>query len=81
MPFGAGHTHGVLKMNVQKIGLIIVFLVSATSNAYAYIDPGTGSVVTTAIIGFFAAAAYTCRKYFYKAVDLFKPRAKGDKSN
>ena len=35
----------------------------------AYIDPGSGSVLTTAIVGFFAAIAYTFRKYFYKIKD------------
>ncbi len=39
------------------------------SEAQAYIDPGSGSVLTTAIIGFAAAIAYTCRKYFYRAKD------------
>ena len=46
-------------------------LVLMTGPAYAYIDPGTGSVVTAAIIGLFAAVAYTFRKYFYRVKDLF----------
>jgi hypothetical protein len=42
------------------------------SPVYAYIDPGSGSVLTSAIIGLFAAVGYTARKYFYKIVDFFK---------
>ncbi|MHB2265859.1 hypothetical protein [Aliihoeflea sp. PC F10.4] len=42
-----------------------------TRDSFAYIDPGTGSVVTTAIIGFFAAAAYTLRRYYYRITDFF----------
>lgn len=41
-------------------------------NAYAYIDPGSGSVVMTAILGAIAAVGYTARKYFYKIRRLFK---------
>lgn len=47
-------------------GLLFVGMVSP---AQAYIDPGSGSVLTSAIIGFFAAAAYTGRKYFYRLKD------------
>lgn len=42
---------------------------AATAPAYAYIDPGSGSVLATAVIGFFAAIGYTMRKYYYKAKD------------
>ena len=34
--------------------------------AYAYVDPGTGSVIVTSVLGFIAAIGYTFRKYFYK---------------
>jgi hypothetical protein len=46
--------------------LMLAFFVSMAVPAQAYIDPGSGSVLTSAIIGFFAALAYTGRKYFYK---------------
>lgn len=45
-----------------------------TTHAFAYIDPGTGSVVTAAIIGFFAAITYTARKYFYRVKDLLRAK-------
>jgi hypothetical protein len=44
--------------------------------AYAYIDPGTGAAVTTAILGFFASIAYTFRKYMYRAKDLFSGKGR-----
>jgi len=40
--------------------------------AHAYVDPGSGSVIVTAILGFFAAIGYTMRKQFYKIKNLFK---------
>ena len=36
------------------------------SVALAYVDPGSGSVIVTTILGLIAAIGYTCRKYFYK---------------
>src|SRR6478672_2948401 len=63
--------------------LLAVTLTFISQPAYAYIDPGTGSAVTTAILGFFAAIAYTFRKYMYRFKDMiFGKRdatsAKGD---
>ena len=57
-------------MKPSALMLTAAFLVSGIGQAHAYIDPGSGSVLTTAIIGFFAAIAYTCRKYFYKLKDM-----------
>lgn len=54
------------------VAALLIF--SLTVDASAYIDPGTGSVVTTAILGFFAAAAYTFRKYMYRIRDIFSFR-------
>ena len=34
--------------------------------AFAYVDPGSGSVIVTTILGLIAAVGYTFRKYFYK---------------
>ncbi|NNC36545.1 MAG: hypothetical protein HKO02_03740 [Hyphomonadaceae bacterium] len=61
-------------------GLIVVALlsVSVASNAHAYVDPGSGSAIMSAILGVFAAGAYMVRKQFYKLKNLFK---KSDKEN
>ena len=34
--------------------------------AYAYVDPGSGSVIVTAVLGALGALGYTFRKYFYR---------------
>jgi hypothetical protein len=38
----------------------------ALAPAYAYVDPGSGSVIVTTILGVLAAIGYTVRKYFYR---------------
>ncbi len=40
--------------------------------AHAYVDPGSGSIIVTTILGFLAAIAYTFRKYFYKLRKFLK---------
>ena len=54
--------------------LSIILLLTTGQQAHAYIDPGSGSLVMTAIIGFIAAIGYTFRKYFYKLKNLFKKK-------
>lgn len=44
--------------------LLTILLVQPTT-AHAYVDPGSGSAIVTAILGFFAAIGYTFRKFFY----------------
>lgn len=52
----------------MKKGTLVVFLVLAIAHtpAYAYIDPGSGSAIMSAIIGFFVAIAMAVKTYWYK---------------
>jgi hypothetical protein len=65
-------------MNKRSFWGLCTALVALTAffpdPAYAYIDPGTGSIVTTTILGFLGAVAYTVRKYFYRLIDFFRLR-------
>lgn len=61
---------------VHSLMLASIFVSTTVSQAHAYIDPGSGSVLTTAIIGFFAVIAYTFRKYFYRLKDMVSGRQK-----
>ena len=48
---------------------MIIFL-SFSNQAYAYLDPGTGSIILQAILGFIAASLATLSFYWNK-VKLF----------
>ena len=50
------------------------------SNAYAYIDPGTISIIFQGIVGAIVAGAVTIKIYWYKIKGLFKKKKK-DKSD
>ena len=52
------------KINHYFICLFVYFLFS--SNAHAYLDPGTGSIILQAIIAFFAGAAAFVSLYWRK---------------
>lgn len=48
--------------------------------AFAYIDPGSGSAIMSAIIGFFVAAGIAIKSYWYKLKSLiFRKKSKDDK--
>ena len=57
-----------MKKYFLQIGIIIFF--TLTNSAYAYLDPGTGSIILQAILGFIAASLATLSFYWSK-VKLF----------
>ena len=50
----------------------VIYLVTFSSKAYAYLDPGTGSIILTAIISFIAIMSLKIKIYFQKIKDFFK---------
>jgi len=60
--------------NLYFLTLCVLTSYLFSPNLYAYIDPGSGGAIITAILGFFAAIGYTIRKYFYKIRNLFSKK-------
>lgn len=57
-------------MKTQRLTTIIV-LTAFSVPAMAYIDPGSGSVIMSAIIGFFVALGMAIKTYWYKLKSFF----------
>jgi hypothetical protein len=57
-----------MKILVTAIALLAAL---APMQAMAYIDPGSGSAIMSAIIGFFVAIAMVVKTYWYKIKSLF----------
>jgi len=57
-----------MKLNFYYLVILIFFLF--TSRAYAYLDPGTGTIILQAILAFIAASIATLSFYWNK-VKLF----------
>ena len=60
----------------------IIFLTSLililNTNAYAYIDPGLGSILLQSIIGAIAAFSLTIKIYWHKIKSFLKKKKKTD---
>jgi hypothetical protein len=52
--------------NNKLLVLSVAYLLSSVSSAQAYLDPGTGSIILQAILGFVAATAATVSIYWSK---------------
>jgi hypothetical protein len=52
-------------MNIWRY-LIVTLLVLATEPAFAYLDPGTGSMLLQVILGGVAAVAVAIKLFWYK---------------
>ena len=61
--------------------LIFVALFSIVTPAMAYIDPGSGSAIMSAIIGFFVAIGLAVKTYWYKIKSFFKRGKSDDNKN
>lgn len=51
--------------------VIALALAGFAPNAFAYLDPSTGSMILSAIVGLFATLGLALRTYWYKFKSLF----------
>jgi len=57
---------------MKKIILLLLTYFLLIGNAFAYLDPGSGSIILQAIIGFIAMAGATVSLYWQKVKSFFK---------
>jgi len=55
-------------------GVILASAQLFISDSYAYIDPGTGSLVIQMIIGGLVGVGITCKVYWYKIKEGFSTK-------
>ena len=55
--------------------IFVIFLSSWIQPAMAYIDPGSGSAIMSAIVGLFVAVGLAIKTYWYKLKSLFAGKA------
>lgn len=68
-------------MNVLRALTILIIAMLASRPAHAYLDPSTGSMIVTAIVGLFASIALAVKTYWYKLKALFRgDKKRGDDS-
>ncbi len=63
-------------MMLRALFLLAAALTIA-SPAYAYLDPGTGSMLVSALIGVAAAVGLAVKMFWYRLIGLFRGRRPG----
>jgi hypothetical protein len=65
-------------MTVRQAARIVLVLVvvclGAARPASAYLDPGTGSMLISAVLGVVAALALALKMFWYRIIGLFRGR-------
>jgi O-antigen/teichoic acid export membrane protein len=59
-------------MNMVQQVLIVLLLLSVSPAVFAYLDPSTGSMVISAIVGIIASVALALKTYWYRLKNLFR---------
>ena len=58
--------------SIQAVALAVCFFVTFASPAYAYIDPGTGTIIVQAILGAFVAGSLFFRQLRDRITSYFQ---------
>ena len=61
-------------MRYTKLCLLLSAL-GFSAQAQAYLDPGTGSMIISAIVGVFATLALAIKTYWYRLLGLFRRKS------
>ncbi len=59
-------------MQLNSKIFILAALIVASAPAHAYLDPSTGSMIISAIVGLFASIALAVKTYWYKIKGFFR---------
>jgi len=65
---------------MKYIMLMLISVGLMTMPAHAYIDPGTGGVLISSIIGFFVAIGVLVKTYWYKLKSIFSSKNDDDET-
>ena len=65
----------------KYILVTIMFIFFLNNNAHSYLDPGSGSIILQAILGFIAAALATASYYWTKLKIFFSKLFKKEKKS
>ncbi len=62
----------MISSRVVLFVLILAGCLSFASPAYAYLDPGTGSMLVSAVLGVAAAVALALKMFWYRLIGFFR---------
>ncbi|MCK5736209.1 MAG: hypothetical protein KAH21_06995 [Spirochaetaceae bacterium] len=59
---------------MRYLYFLLIFLTIPVLPIFAYLDPGTGSMIVSAIIGAVATVAFIFKGWFYKIFRMFRKK-------
>jgi hypothetical protein len=62
----------MMATRARRIALMVVACLAIASPAWAYLDPGTGSMLVSAVIGVAAAVGLGVKMFWYRLVAFFR---------
>jgi hypothetical protein len=62
---------------ILRVALVVMVGLAVPSPAHAYLDPGTGSMLVSALIGVAAAVALAVKVFWYRLIGLFRRPRRG----
>jgi hypothetical protein len=57
---------------ILRVALVLAACLSIATPAYAYLDPGTGSMLISAVLGVAAALALAVKMFWYRVIGFFR---------
>jgi len=60
-----------MSRNLPSTLILVVAILAVSTPAYAYLDPGTGSLILQGAVAAIASAAYASKLYWYKIKAFF----------
>ena len=64
---------------LTRIALVLAGCLAIASPAEAYLDPGTGSMLLSAVIGVAAALGLAVKMFWYRMLGLIRGKARGSR--
>ena len=68
-------------MKTNILIFICIYMLALSKEAYAYIDPGTGSLILQGLIGTLIAGFFVIKKYWEQLKLFFKGNRKKNEDN
>ena len=72
-------TQAAVLHRLFRVVFLLVACLSVASPADAYLDPGTGSMLLSAVIGVAAAVSLAVKMFWYRLVGLIRGKARGSR--
>lgn len=65
--------------SLARIALVLAGCLAIASPAEAYLDPGTGSMLLSAVIGVVAAVGLAVKMFWYRMLGLIRSKVRGSR--